>query len=134
MSAIISSTSDCFSGNWKDIVFHILLHLSWFTLIDSYLDVLNGDLNFLFVELGLGGAAATKSSEEMFYSYCQCRPRGAGNKIRCLEMSYFYPNHSIHLQVAPVSCWYLQKVHFSKVSKDDKLNLKKKFSAEVLEL
>ena len=53
MKAKISSTSDCFSENWKYLIFHYILSC---TVIDSHLDVLKGDLNFLFVELGLGGA------------------------------------------------------------------------------
>ena len=55
------------------------------------------------------GALSTKSSVEMFYSHHKRHPRGAGNKNRCLEMSYFYHSHSIHLQVDPVCWWDLQK-------------------------
>ena len=80
------------------------------------------------------GALSTKSSKEMFYSHHKRHPKGAGNKNRCLEMSYFYHSLPIHLQVPPVCCWNLQKVYFWKDSKDEKLNLKKKFSEEVLEL
>ena len=51
--AKISSTPDGFSENFNYLIFHYILS---FAVIDSYLDVLKGDLNFLFVELGLGGA------------------------------------------------------------------------------
>ena len=132
MKAKISSTSDCFSENWKYLIFHYIL---CFTVIDSYLDVLKGDLNFLFVELGLGGAVnKIKWRDVLFPSPASSQGWWEQKQMSRNVLFLPQPLHSSSSSSSGLLVFTKKEVYFWKDSKDEKLNLKKKFSEEVLEL
>lgn len=132
MKAKISSTSDCFSENWKYLIFHYIL---CFTVIDSHLDVLKGDLNFLFVELGLGGAVnKIKWRDVLFPSPASSQGWWEQKQMSRNVLFLPQPLHSSSSSSSGLLVFTKKEVYFWKDSKDEKLNLKKKFSEEVLEL
>ena len=133
MKAKISSTSDCFSENWKYLIFHYIL---CFTVIDSHLDVLKGDLNFLFVELGLGGAVnKIKWRNVLFPSPASSQGWWEQKQMSRNVLFLPQPLHSSSSSSSVLLVFTKKEVYFWKDSKDEKLNLKKKkFSEEVLEL
>lgn len=132
MKAKISSTSDCFSENWKYLIFHYIL---CFTVIDSHLDVLKGDLNFLFVELGLGGAVnKIKWRNVLFPSPASSQGWWEQKQMSRNVLFLPQPLHSSSSSSSGLLVFTKKEVYFWKDSKDEKLNLKKKFSEEVLEL
>ena len=132
MKAKISSTSDCFSENWKYLIFHYIL---CFTVIDSHLDVLKGDLNFLFVELGLGGAVnKIKWRNVLFPSPASSQGWWEQKQMSRNVLFLPQPLHSSSSSSIGLLVFTKKEVYFWKDSKDEKLNLKKKFSEEVLEL